>query len=160
MWPMLKNGPEDSISPVWYYSVSFSHQDGEKRDVSPEEVYTGMRVAGDPSVLPCEWLRDQLPPLLDHICELVASFPSSSWGSSAPGTQVTGELTVSHSEMSHIHIYIYTYIYITTHSTFIRYTYILICCVSYLTFRQTEGIWIFSDSDHQSLFLLLAEWSV
>ncbi|KAG7268375.1 hypothetical protein CRUP_031986, partial [Coryphaenoides rupestris] len=46
-----------------------------------------MRVAGDPSVLPCEWLRDQLPPLLDHICELVASFSSSPRGNSAPSTQ-------------------------------------------------------------------------
>jgi len=62
--------------------------------VSPEEVYTGMRVAGDPNVLPCEWLRDQLPPLLDHICELVASFSSSSRGNSGPSTQVTTELAV------------------------------------------------------------------
>ncbi|KAJ3594387.1 hypothetical protein NHX12_003694 [Muraenolepis orangiensis] len=55
-------------------------RDGEKRDVSPEEVYTGMRVAGDTSVLPCEWLKDELPLLLDHI------------SSSAPSSQATTEL--------------------------------------------------------------------
>ncbi|KAG7250938.1 hypothetical protein CRUP_002566, partial [Coryphaenoides rupestris] len=36
---------------------------------------------------PGEWLRDQLPPLLDHICELVAPSPLSPRGNSAPSTQ-------------------------------------------------------------------------
>ncbi|CAL8278660.1 unnamed protein product [Lota lota] len=61
-------------------------RDGEKRDMTPEEVYTGMRVAGDTSVLPCEWLRDELPLLLDHICELVAT-------SAPPDSRVTLQLS-------------------------------------------------------------------
>uniref|UniRef100_UPI003AADA360 E3 ubiquitin-protein ligase RNF31 n=1 Tax=Centroberyx gerrardi TaxID=166262 RepID=UPI003AADA360 len=48
-------------------------RDGETKGVSPEEVYTGMRVAGDTSILPCEWLKVELPLLLDQICMLVAS---------------------------------------------------------------------------------------
>ncbi|KAM4623670.1 E3 ubiquitin-protein ligase RNF31 [Polymixia lowei] len=48
-------------------------RDGEKKGVSPEEVYTGMQVAEDTSILPFEWLKAELPVLLDHICELVAS---------------------------------------------------------------------------------------
>uniref|UniRef100_A0A4W6DXU5 Ring finger protein 31 n=1 Tax=Lates calcarifer TaxID=8187 RepID=A0A4W6DXU5_LATCA len=36
-------------------------RDGEKKGVSPEEVYTSMRVAGDSSILPCKWLKTELP---------------------------------------------------------------------------------------------------
>uniref|UniRef100_A0A3P8U355 Uncharacterized protein n=1 Tax=Amphiprion percula TaxID=161767 RepID=A0A3P8U355_AMPPE len=36
-------------------------RDGEKKGVSPEEVYTSMRVAGDRSNLPCKWLKTELP---------------------------------------------------------------------------------------------------
>ncbi|CAK6977661.1 E3 ubiquitin-protein ligase RNF31 [Scomber scombrus] len=42
-------------------------RDGEKKGVSPEEVYTSMRVAGDSNILPCKWLKTELPLLLDHI---------------------------------------------------------------------------------------------
>uniref|UniRef100_A0A669D3E9 Uncharacterized protein n=1 Tax=Oreochromis niloticus TaxID=8128 RepID=A0A669D3E9_ORENI len=34
---------------------------GEKKGVSPEEVYTSMRVAGDSNILPCKWLKTELP---------------------------------------------------------------------------------------------------
>uniref|UniRef100_A0A674DVP8 E3 ubiquitin-protein ligase RNF31-like n=1 Tax=Salmo trutta TaxID=8032 RepID=A0A674DVP8_SALTR len=43
-------------------------RDGEKKGVSPEEVYTGMRVSGDGNILPCDWLKAELPHLLDQIC--------------------------------------------------------------------------------------------
>uniref|UniRef100_A0A3Q0T4X8 Uncharacterized protein n=1 Tax=Amphilophus citrinellus TaxID=61819 RepID=A0A3Q0T4X8_AMPCI len=36
-------------------------RDGEKKGVSPEEVYTSMRVAGDSNILPCKWLKMELP---------------------------------------------------------------------------------------------------
>uniref|UniRef100_A0A4W6FQF1 Ring finger protein 31 n=1 Tax=Lates calcarifer TaxID=8187 RepID=A0A4W6FQF1_LATCA len=48
-------------------------RDGEKKGVSPEEVYTSMRVAGDSSILPCKWLKTELPLLLDQIRILVAT---------------------------------------------------------------------------------------
>ncbi|XP_069367686.1 E3 ubiquitin-protein ligase RNF31 isoform X4 [Paralichthys olivaceus] len=53
------------------------HQDGEKKGMSPEEVYTSMRVAGDSSILPYKWLKSELPPLLDQIRMLVAASPQS-----------------------------------------------------------------------------------
>uniref|UniRef100_A0A3Q2WD32 E3 ubiquitin-protein ligase RNF31-like n=1 Tax=Haplochromis burtoni TaxID=8153 RepID=A0A3Q2WD32_HAPBU len=46
---------------------------GEKKGVSPEEVYTSMRVAGDSNILPCKWLKTELPLLLDQIRMLVAT---------------------------------------------------------------------------------------
>ncbi|KAJ4936683.1 hypothetical protein JOQ06_001270, partial [Pogonophryne albipinna] len=48
-------------------------RDGEKKGVSPEEVFTSMRVAGDSSILPCRWLKTELPLLLDNITTLVAT---------------------------------------------------------------------------------------
>ncbi|XP_034094514.1 E3 ubiquitin-protein ligase RNF31-like isoform X1 [Gymnodraco acuticeps] len=53
-------------------------RDGEKKGVSPEEVFTSMRVAGDSSILPCRWLKTELPLLLDNITTLVATSPLSS----------------------------------------------------------------------------------
>lgn len=41
--------------------------------MSPEEVYTSMRVAGDSNILPCKWLKTELPLLLDQIKMLVAT---------------------------------------------------------------------------------------
>lgn len=41
--------------------------------MSPEEVYTSMRVTGDTSILPCKWLKTELPLLLDQIRMLVAA---------------------------------------------------------------------------------------
>ncbi|XP_035026114.1 E3 ubiquitin-protein ligase RNF31 isoform X2 [Hippoglossus stenolepis] len=52
-------------------------RDGEKKGMSPEEVYTSMRVAGDSSILPYKWLKSELPPLLDQIRMLVAASPKS-----------------------------------------------------------------------------------
>ncbi|XP_076602037.1 E3 ubiquitin-protein ligase RNF31 isoform X2 [Chaetodon auriga] len=48
-------------------------RDGEKKGVSPEEVYTSMRVARDSTILPCKWLKTELPLLLDQIRMLVAT---------------------------------------------------------------------------------------
>uniref|UniRef100_A0A8C7PC92 RBR-type E3 ubiquitin transferase n=1 Tax=Oncorhynchus mykiss TaxID=8022 RepID=A0A8C7PC92_ONCMY len=48
-------------------------RDGEKKGVSPEEVYTGMRVSGDGNILPCDWLKAELPHLLDQICATATS---------------------------------------------------------------------------------------
>nr|XP_023865712.1 E3 ubiquitin-protein ligase RNF31 isoform X1 [Salvelinus alpinus]XP_023865713.1 E3 ubiquitin-protein ligase RNF31 isoform X1 [Salvelinus alpinus] len=48
-------------------------RDGEKKGVSPEEVYTGMRVSGDGNILPCDWLKAELPHLLDQICATASS---------------------------------------------------------------------------------------
>uniref|UniRef100_A0A8P4K078 RBR-type E3 ubiquitin transferase n=1 Tax=Dicentrarchus labrax TaxID=13489 RepID=A0A8P4K078_DICLA len=48
-------------------------RDGEKKGVSPEEVYTSMRVAGDSNILPCKWLKTELPLLLDQIRIQVAT---------------------------------------------------------------------------------------
>ncbi|XP_033961076.1 E3 ubiquitin-protein ligase RNF31 isoform X3 [Pseudochaenichthys georgianus] len=52
-------------------------RDGEKKGVSPEEVFTSMRVAGDSSILPCRWLKTELPLLMDNITTLVATSPLS-----------------------------------------------------------------------------------
>lgn len=41
--------------------------------MSPEEVYTSLRVAGDSNILPCKWLKTELPLLLDQIRMLVAT---------------------------------------------------------------------------------------
>uniref|UniRef100_A0A673XZW6 E3 ubiquitin-protein ligase RNF31-like n=1 Tax=Salmo trutta TaxID=8032 RepID=A0A673XZW6_SALTR len=50
-------------------------RDGEKKGVSPEEVYTGMRVSGDGNILPCDWLKAELPHLLDQICAMAEEQP-------------------------------------------------------------------------------------
>ncbi|XP_047445540.1 E3 ubiquitin-protein ligase RNF31 isoform X2 [Mugil cephalus] len=48
-------------------------RDGEKKGLSPEEVYTSMKVAGYSSILTCKWLKAELPVVLDQIVVLVAS---------------------------------------------------------------------------------------
>uniref|UniRef100_A0A3P8WZY2 RanBP2-type domain-containing protein n=1 Tax=Cynoglossus semilaevis TaxID=244447 RepID=A0A3P8WZY2_CYNSE len=48
-------------------------RDGEKKGVSPEEVYTSLRVAGDSGTLPGKWFKTELPLLLDQIRMLVAT---------------------------------------------------------------------------------------
>ncbi|XP_041659871.1 E3 ubiquitin-protein ligase RNF31 [Cheilinus undulatus] len=48
-------------------------RDGEKKGVSPEEVYTSMKVTGDSSTLPCKWLKTELPLLLDKIRMMAAT---------------------------------------------------------------------------------------
>uniref|UniRef100_A0A3Q1HHS4 RBR-type E3 ubiquitin transferase n=1 Tax=Anabas testudineus TaxID=64144 RepID=A0A3Q1HHS4_ANATE len=48
-------------------------RDGEKKGVSPEEVYTSMRVAGDSSIPLCKWIKTELPLLLEQIQMSVAT---------------------------------------------------------------------------------------
>ena len=49
------------------------HQGGEKRGVTPEEVYASRRVSGGSNVNPGDWLQSELPHLLDEICAMAAS---------------------------------------------------------------------------------------
>lgn len=58
--------------------------------MSPEEVYTSMRVAGDSSILPCKWLKTELPLLLDQIRMSVATCSLQ-----CVSDQTTAEHTVS-----------------------------------------------------------------
>ncbi|XP_015813053.1 E3 ubiquitin-protein ligase RNF31 isoform X1 [Nothobranchius furzeri] len=46
---------------------------GEKKGISPEEVFTSMKVAGGKGVPSCSWLKTDLPLLLDQIRMLVAA---------------------------------------------------------------------------------------
>ncbi|KAJ8395965.1 hypothetical protein AAFF_G00026730 [Aldrovandia affinis] len=48
-------------------------RDGEKKGVTPEEVYTSVRISGGDTVAPCDWLKSELPHLLDEICAMAAS---------------------------------------------------------------------------------------
>ncbi|XP_023680999.1 E3 ubiquitin-protein ligase RNF31-like isoform X1 [Paramormyrops kingsleyae] len=48
-------------------------REGEKRGVTPEEVYAAVCVSGGSSVNPCDWLHSELPHLLDEICAMAAS---------------------------------------------------------------------------------------
>lgn len=48
-------------------------REGEKKGVSPEEVYTSMCVSGNSNVTPYDWLKAELPHVLDEICVLAAS---------------------------------------------------------------------------------------
>lgn len=47
-------------------------QEGEKKGITPEEVYTSVQVSRDSSVLPCKWLKAELPGLLDQVRMLVS----------------------------------------------------------------------------------------
>lgn len=53
-------------------------QDGEKRGLSPEEVYTSMKVSEESCNLSSKWLKMELPLLLDQIRMLVATSSSQS----------------------------------------------------------------------------------
>lgn len=44
------------------------------KGVSPEEIYTSLRVSGSISGTPCDWLKTELPHRLDEICAMAASF--------------------------------------------------------------------------------------
>ncbi|KPP65194.1 E3 ubiquitin-protein ligase RNF31-like, partial [Scleropages formosus] len=48
-------------------------REGERNGVSPEEVYTSLRVSAGSSFAPCDWVRLELPHLLDEICAMAAS---------------------------------------------------------------------------------------
>lgn len=49
------------------------YKEGEKKGLSPEEVYTSIKVSGDTSILPCKWLKAELPRLLDQVRMLVSA---------------------------------------------------------------------------------------
>lgn len=51
-------------------------QEGEMKGVSPEEIYTSLRVSGSGSIsgTPCDWVKTELPHRLDEICAIAASF--------------------------------------------------------------------------------------
>ncbi|XP_037537920.1 E3 ubiquitin-protein ligase RNF31-like [Nematolebias whitei] len=46
---------------------------GEKKGLSPEEVFTSMRVTGESSALSCSWMKTDLLLILDQIRMLVAT---------------------------------------------------------------------------------------
>ncbi|KAI1888856.1 hypothetical protein AGOR_G00173080 [Albula goreensis] len=48
-------------------------REGEKKGVSPEEVYAALCVSSGSNVSPCDWLKSELPHLLDEICAMAAS---------------------------------------------------------------------------------------
>lgn len=52
----------------------FFPQEAEGKGVSPEEVYTSLRVSGGISGPPCDWVKTELPHRLDEICAMAASF--------------------------------------------------------------------------------------
>lgn len=83
---------------VFYCEVSAPSecQDGENNGVSPEEVYTSMRVAGDSRTLPCKWLQAELPVLLDQIRMLAAASSLQS------GTEQTVSTLTHTPDQSHV----------------------------------------------------------
>lgn len=48
-------------------------QVGEKKGLSPEEVFTSVKVTGESTILSCSWLKTELPLILDQIRMLVAT---------------------------------------------------------------------------------------
>ncbi|XP_075871631.1 E3 ubiquitin-protein ligase RNF31 [Nelusetta ayraudi] len=48
-------------------------REGEKKGITAEEVYTSIQVSRDTSVLPCKWLKAELPGLLDQVRVLVSA---------------------------------------------------------------------------------------
>ncbi|XP_054624953.1 E3 ubiquitin-protein ligase RNF31 isoform X1 [Dunckerocampus dactyliophorus] len=68
-------------------------RDGEKNGISPEEVYTCMRVAGDCSILPCRWMKSELPLQLDKIITLAAMLSHQSNRLFEGPTEASGKVT-------------------------------------------------------------------
>lgn len=52
-------------------------QEAEMCGISPEEVYAAIMCSGN-SIKPCDWLKSELPHLLDDICAIAASVHLSS----------------------------------------------------------------------------------
>ncbi|KAL1006476.1 hypothetical protein UPYG_G00072840 [Umbra pygmaea] len=48
-------------------------REAERKGVSPEEVYAALCVSRGSNVNPCDWLKSELPHLLDEICAMAAS---------------------------------------------------------------------------------------
>ncbi|XP_028289067.1 E3 ubiquitin-protein ligase RNF31-like isoform X2 [Parambassis ranga] len=55
--------------------LTLIHQirEAEKQGVSPEEVYAALHMCSGSNVNPCDWLKSELPHLLDEICAMAAS---------------------------------------------------------------------------------------
>lgn len=73
--------------------------------MSPEEVYTSMRVAGDSNILPCKWLKTELPLLLDQIRMLVATSSLQSFSDKTPTEDKVSDLLLNlthHSDYSSV----------------------------------------------------------
>lgn len=73
--------------------------------MSPEEVYTSMRVAGDSNILPCKWLKTKLPLLLDQIRMLVATSSLQSFSDKTPTEDKVSNLLLNlthHSDYSSV----------------------------------------------------------
>lgn len=73
--------------------------------MSPEEVYTSMRVAGDSNILPCKWLKTELPLLLDQIRMLVATSSLQSFSDKTPTEDKVSNLLLNltnHSDYSSV----------------------------------------------------------
>ncbi|XP_066520072.1 interferon regulatory factor 9 [Hoplias malabaricus] len=63
-------------------------KEGEKRGVSPEEVYAAIQLSGGSN--PFDWLQSELPHLLDEICALAASVQ--------PDYETDGQIMLSRAE--------------------------------------------------------------
>lgn len=73
--------------------------------MSPEEVYTSMRVAGDSNILPCKWLKTELPLLLDQIRMLVATSSLQTFSDKTPTEDKVSNLLLNltnHSDYSSV----------------------------------------------------------
>lgn len=91
-------------------------QDGEKKGISPEEVYTSLSVSQDPQ--PWRWMKSDLPRILTQIQNLVctASLQSDFSRSSAVSNSVLGmegsvKLLLQNEKIKNtaVHLYIYFY---------------------------------------------------
>ncbi|XP_048866204.1 LOW QUALITY PROTEIN: E3 ubiquitin-protein ligase RNF31 [Brienomyrus brachyistius] len=51
-------------------------REGERKGISPEEVYTATCISTAGGQSPCDWLKSELPHLLDEICAMAASVQS------------------------------------------------------------------------------------
>ncbi|XP_055006750.1 LOW QUALITY PROTEIN: E3 ubiquitin-protein ligase RNF31-like [Boleophthalmus pectinirostris] len=76
-------------------------REGEKRGVSPEEIYAALKLCGGSNVNPCDWLNSELPHLLDEICAMAASVQlTSAKDHGIPGTAGDGEAAASAVKLS------------------------------------------------------------
>ncbi|MEQ2283019.1 hypothetical protein AMECASPLE_006833, partial [Ameca splendens] len=74
-------------------------KEAEKHGVSPEEVYAALSMCGGSSVNPCNWLKSELPHLLDEICAMAASVQLN-YREKNSGTQLAVERDGSLSEQN------------------------------------------------------------
>ncbi|KAK6299661.1 hypothetical protein J4Q44_G00296940 [Coregonus suidteri] len=62
-------------------------REGEKKGVGPEEVYAALCFSGGSNVNPCDWLKSELPHLLDEICAMAASAALQNYKAGVSGPQ-------------------------------------------------------------------------